>query len=128
MDIEASARKHGVTDDHMLHALRHHWRAFEITTRVEVLNPSGVTRVWVPLPLTQDTDYHKTLGRTWNGNATKAQAVRDPRYGAGFVVAEWPAGTTGPTLEVVLTESLMHLRRTFRPELGLALIDLKRGR
>ena len=29
MDIEASARKHGVTDDDMLHALRHHWRAFE---------------------------------------------------------------------------------------------------
>src|SRR4249920_3523576 len=77
------------------------WRAFEITTRVEVLNPSGVTRAWVPLPLTQDTDYHKTLGRTWNGNAVNALAARDPRYGAGFVVAEWPAGTTGPTLEVV---------------------------
>ena len=29
MDIEASARKHGVTDDDMLHALRNHWRAFE---------------------------------------------------------------------------------------------------
>jgi hypothetical protein len=29
VDIEASARKHGVTDDDMIHALRHHWRAFE---------------------------------------------------------------------------------------------------
>ena len=29
MDIEASARKHGVSDDDMEHALRHHWRAFE---------------------------------------------------------------------------------------------------
>jgi hypothetical protein len=29
VDIEASARKHGVRDDDMLHALRHHWRAFE---------------------------------------------------------------------------------------------------
>ena len=29
MDIEASARKHGVADDDMLHALRHHRRAFE---------------------------------------------------------------------------------------------------
>lgn len=29
MDIEASARKHGVTDEDMLHALRYHWRAFE---------------------------------------------------------------------------------------------------
>ena len=77
------------------------WRAFEVTTRVEVLNPSGLTRVWVPLPLTEDTDYHKTLGRTWTGNAVNAQAFRDPRYGAGLVVAEWPAGTSAPTLEVV---------------------------
>src|SRR4051794_40759198 len=30
-----------------------------------------------------------------------------------------------PTLEVVLTESPKHLRRTFRPEMGLALLDLK---
>jgi len=29
VDIEASARKHGVDDDDMTHALRHHWRAFE---------------------------------------------------------------------------------------------------
>lgn len=29
MDIEPSARKHGVPDDDMLHALRNHWRAFE---------------------------------------------------------------------------------------------------
>ena len=29
MDIEASSRKHGVTDDDMIHALRHRWRAFE---------------------------------------------------------------------------------------------------
>jgi len=32
-----------------------------------------------------------------------------------------------PTLEVVLTESPKHLRRTFRPELGLALIGPKGG-
>jgi hypothetical protein len=29
VDIEASARKHGVSDDDMLHAVLHHWRAFE---------------------------------------------------------------------------------------------------
>lgn len=28
MDIEASARKHGVADDDMLHAVRNHWRAY----------------------------------------------------------------------------------------------------
>lgn len=29
MDIEPSARKHGVPDEDMLHAIRNHWRAFE---------------------------------------------------------------------------------------------------
>jgi len=29
VDIESSARKHGVSDHDMLHALRHHWQAFE---------------------------------------------------------------------------------------------------
>ena len=77
------------------------WRAFEITTHVEILNPSGVTRAWVPLPLTENTDYHKALGHTWQGNAVSARLARDPRYGAALVAAEWPAGTSRPTLEVV---------------------------
>ncbi|NNF53053.1 MAG: hypothetical protein HKN03_01290 [Acidimicrobiales bacterium] len=29
VDIEASARKHGVSEDDMMHAIRNHWRAFE---------------------------------------------------------------------------------------------------
>lgn len=28
VDVEPSARKHGVLDDDMFHAVRHHWRAF----------------------------------------------------------------------------------------------------
>jgi transglutaminase-like putative cysteine protease len=77
------------------------WREFEITTRVEVINPAGLTRVWVPLPLAQDTDYHKSLGQTWGGNAGSVQVVRDAKYGAAMAVAEWPAGPTLPTLEVI---------------------------
>lgn len=29
MDIEPSARKHGVADDDMIHAFRTHWKAYE---------------------------------------------------------------------------------------------------
>ena len=74
------------------------WRSFEITTRVEIINPAGMTRAWVPLPLVQDTDYHKSLGQTWGGNAGSVQVVRDAKYGAAMAVAEWPAGPTLPTL------------------------------
>ena len=69
------------------------WRAFEVTTRVEILNPSGLTRAWVPLPLTEDTDYQKTLGRTWSGNAVNAQASATRATGPG----SWsPSGRRAP--------------------------------
>ncbi len=29
MDIDPSARKHGVTDEDMVHAFRNHWKAYE---------------------------------------------------------------------------------------------------
>jgi hypothetical protein len=37
------------------------WRTFEVTTRVEILKPSGPTRVWLPVPLTGRTPFQRTL-------------------------------------------------------------------
>jgi len=48
VDIEASARKHGVSDNDMLHALRHHWRAFE-TDDPDVTMFIGPSRAGAPL-------------------------------------------------------------------------------
>jgi transglutaminase-like putative cysteine protease len=76
------------------------WRVFEVTTRVQVLQPSGTVRAWVPLPLADDTDYQKGLGHAWSGNAGAVKATRDPRYGAAMLAAEWAAGTAEPVLEV----------------------------
>ena len=68
------------------------WRIFEVTTRVEVLKTVGVTRVWVPTPLTQDTPYQKTLGNDFVAEAGTSGMTTDPKYGAGMVWAEWPEG------------------------------------
>jgi transglutaminase-like putative cysteine protease len=76
------------------------WRKFEVVTRLEVANPAGITRAWVPVPLLTDTDYFARQGDTWTGNAPVARMYRDAKYDAGFVYAEWPAGERGPTLEV----------------------------
>jgi transglutaminase-like putative cysteine protease len=76
------------------------WRTFEVTTRLEIIQPSGVTRAWVPLPLMPDTDYQKSLGQSWTGNAALTRVVRDEKYGAGIFYAEWPAGETTPVVEV----------------------------
>jgi hypothetical protein len=48
------------------------WRTFEITTRVEVLQPRGATRAWLPTPMAV-APYQKTMGDTYhpgNGTAT----------------------------------------------------------
>jgi len=37
------------------------WRTFEVTTRVEVLKPSGPTRIWLPTALINTTPFQKTI-------------------------------------------------------------------
>lgn len=69
------------------------WRTYEVTTRVEVLNPAGRTRVWLPTPLTVDTPYQKSLGSTFHAVGADGKAVSDPAWGLGMVWAEWPEGS-----------------------------------
>jgi len=69
------------------------WRIFEVTTRVEVLKPAGVTRVWIPTPLTADTAYLKALGNAHQAEGGTSGFTTDPKHGAGMVWAEWPDGT-----------------------------------
>ena len=63
------------------------WRAYEVRTRVELLKPTGVTRVWVPLPVVE-ADYQKPQGNKWSGNARVIEPATDPRYGAGMLYAD----------------------------------------
>ena len=49
------------------------WRTFETVTRVEIRDAFGLARAWVPLPLEADTDWQKTIGNSWSGNARQRQ-------------------------------------------------------
>ncbi len=64
------------------------WRTFEVTTRVELLKPAGVTRGWVPVPLTEDSSYEKSLGNAYEAEGGSTAYAVDSRYGAGMVSAE----------------------------------------
>jgi len=77
------------------------WRTFEVVTRVDVVNPSGVCRAWVPLPLMTDTDYQMRLGDSWKGNAAVMRPYRDEKYDAGMLYAEWRDREPAPSVEVV---------------------------
>jgi transglutaminase-like putative cysteine protease len=76
------------------------WRTFETVTRVDVTDAFGVARAWVPLPFEGDTDWHKTIGNGWRGNAAQAQILHDGKYGVGMLYAEWPAREANPYIEV----------------------------
>ena len=74
------------------------WRTFEITTRVEILKPAGVSRAWIPVP-SVERDYQKLLGNSWSGNGA-ARLASDGKYGASMVAAEWSATEKAPVAEV----------------------------
>jgi transglutaminase-like putative cysteine protease len=75
------------------------WRTFEITTRVEVLHPGGVTRVWLPIPVVNG-EYQQTLGDRWSGNATIMQQVTEGKYGTAMLYAEFADGEAAPVVEL----------------------------
>src|SRR6516162_556605 len=68
------------------------WRTFEVTSRVEILNPAGVTRVWLPTGLLAPTPFQKTLSNQFHADGGTAHLVQSKSDGLGIVAAEFPAG------------------------------------
>ncbi len=65
------------------------WRIFEITTEIDLPVEYGATKLWIPMPLTTDTEFHRTLVVNWTDNAAQAGIYRDPVYGAPAFFANW---------------------------------------
>lgn len=76
------------------------WRTFEVTTRAEVLKPSGTARVWLPAALLGETPFQKTLRNEFKAEGAKAKLVEDKADALGIVVAEFPAGMK-PTVTLI---------------------------
>jgi transglutaminase-like putative cysteine protease len=68
------------------------WRTFEVVTRVEVLQPSGATRIWLPTPLASDTPFQKTPSNDFTAEGGQARISREKRNSLGILDAEFPAG------------------------------------
>jgi transglutaminase-like putative cysteine protease len=92
------------------------WRQFETSARLEIAEPKGQVRAWMPLPLSQDTDYFRTQSNSWSGNAEKVEVVYDPTYRAAMVSAVFRPGEAQPVIEVVsrfaVRERNVELRRS----------------
>jgi transglutaminase-like putative cysteine protease len=69
------------------------WRTFDVTTRVEVLNPAGAARVWLPTALLIPTPYQKTIWNHFKAPGASTRLYRPGRDTLGIVAADFPADT-----------------------------------
>lgn len=67
------------------------WRTFDVTTRVEVLKPSGATHVWLPAALISKTPFQETLSNKFRAEGGTAEMVQSKADALGIVVANFPA-------------------------------------
>lgn len=81
------------------------WRTFEVTTRVEVLKPSGATRIWLPAALTGKAPFQKTLSNQFRAEGGTAHLSEDKQEALGIISAAFGAGAK-PVLTLVSRVSL----------------------
>ncbi len=74
------------------------WRTFEVTTRVDILKPKGVTKVWLPIP-SVNSGYQRSQGNSFSSNGT-TDLTDDGVDGAKMLYAEFAAGQAQPFVEL----------------------------
>jgi len=75
------------------------WRTFDVTTSVQVLKPSGTTRIWIPAALVSPTPFQKTLANDFKAEGGTAKLIESSADSLGIIAAEFPAGVM-PALTV----------------------------
>lgn len=68
------------------------WRTFEVTTRIEVLKPSGMTRVWAPGALTTKTPFQRTLSNKFQAEGGTVHTFKRKEDGLEIISAQFPEG------------------------------------
>jgi transglutaminase-like putative cysteine protease len=68
------------------------WRDYQIVTRLELAKAQGPSQAWIPVPSVNEAAWFRSGESAWTTNAKTAALMRDPKYGAGFVHAQWDEG------------------------------------
>jgi hypothetical protein len=88
------------------------WRTFEVTTRVEILDISGPSRIWVPTALLAPTPFQKTLANEVKADGGTVNRVDSKEDGLGIIATEFPAGVRpvlGATSRVATKDYVVEL-------------------
>jgi transglutaminase-like putative cysteine protease len=67
------------------------WRTFEVTARVEVLKPSGMTHIWLPAAIIRDTPFQRTHANKFSAEGGSAKLSKDKPNVLGIVSATYPS-------------------------------------
>ena len=73
------------------------WRTFEVTTRVDLAEPLGASRIWLPVP-SVNTDWQRSLESSYRSNG-KSQMGSDGVEGARMLFTEFADGVK-PFVEI----------------------------
>jgi transglutaminase-like putative cysteine protease len=74
------------------------WRTFEVTTRVDIQQADGSTRIWLPVP-SVNTDWQHSLDSSYASNGA-ARMSSDAAYGARLLQVEFTPGEKKPWVEL----------------------------
>lgn len=66
------------------------WRTFEVVTKVELLKPDGISRIWLPAPLIRNTPYQNTISTRFTAEGGTASLSKDKQSALGMVSAMYP--------------------------------------
>lgn len=96
------------------------WRTYEVTTTIKLQTPASGMKLWLPLPLNQDTLFQRTLGHSWSGNPAQAGMRRLPDGDLEVFHCEWNQdGEANLKLTTLVTTADRHFdvtKRTVAPE------------
>lgn len=74
------------------------WRTFEVTTRVDIQQAEGQTRIWLPVP-SIDSDWQRSVASHYASNG-QARMNSDAVYGARLLQVEFAPGEKKPWVEI----------------------------
>lgn len=94
------------------------WRTFEVTTRVDIAKPQGVTRVWLPIP-SVNSDWQKSLESNYSSNGT-ARMEDDEKYGAKMLHVEFAESEAKPFMELTSRIQTQNRAQNWSQKLAVA--------
>lgn len=80
------------------------WRTFRIVTEVRLASGKG-RMAWIPVPSFTEGDWMRPGPTTWQGNASEAEIVRDPRWNTAILYARWNDSVAEPRIVATSTVS-----------------------